>query len=391
MSAARQQAGTWISQYNARLICGSGLSQSGPDGYCAANRNSPNYNAQLTLESPNTGVTGPGTFSFFTQCADNLRLDYETFDYTKQSDGLKGYQEYMSWIKASLIAGKQATIGTIYKTGGDAQYDHIVTVVAVGTNHDVEDSTYYPDDVLYIDDHGTYSFKENGKIQWGGGPSVPSSHGCTPFIYSYYFDSLPYSRKDANKYGNSYSIILPSTTGTIETGAGGNGQDTVTIVGPKNYGNAIAGPKDESGETYPVTITIETPTYTNGVENPKDPIAFWNYENPYIGTTDRGMSCTNEGPSAWMDITLRVTVNGLTPGEQYLIYQFTFDLLNGVNRPLDVPTKDFNKNGRLMAKSVAFLYADPGSTSHQTTYFSTSDKIEIFRVVKSDIETVFLN
>jgi len=91
MSAARQQAGTWISQYNARLICGSGLSQSGPDGYCAENRNSPNYNAQLTLESPNTGVTGPGTFSFFTQCADNLRLDYETFDYTKQSDGLKGY------------------------------------------------------------------------------------------------------------------------------------------------------------------------------------------------------------------------------------------------------------------------------------------------------------
>ena len=97
---------------------------------------------------------------------------------------------------------------------------------------------------------------------------MPSSHGCTPFIYSYYFDSLPYSRKDANKLGNSYSIIMPSTTGTIETGAGGSGQDTVTIVGPKNYGNAIAGPKDENKETYPVTITIDSPTYTNGVENP---------------------------------------------------------------------------------------------------------------------------
>jgi glycine dehydrogenase len=33
----------------------------------------------------------------------------------------------------------------------------------------------------------------------------------------------PYSRKDANKLGNSYSIIMPSTTGTIETGAGGDG------------------------------------------------------------------------------------------------------------------------------------------------------------------------
>ncbi len=72
----------------------------------------------------------------------------------------------------------------------------------------------------------------------------------------------------------------------------------------------------------------------------------------------------NEGPSSWMDITLRVTVNGLTPGQQYLIYQYTFDLLDGENKPLGVPTSDFNKNGRLMATSVAFLYADGESTSH---------------------------
>jgi hypothetical protein len=70
-----------------------------------------------------------------------------------------------------------------------------------------------------------------------------------------------------------------------------------------------------------------------------------------------------------------------------LIYQYTFDLLDGQNKPLGVPTSDFNKNGRLIATSVAFLYADGESTSHQTTYKTTSDKVEIFRVVKSDLET----
>ena len=65
-----------------------------------------------------------------------------------------------------------------------------MTVTAVGTNHDITDPTYYDDDVLYIDDHGAWSFKANGNVQWGGGPAIPSSAGCTPFIFSYYFKDL---------------------------------------------------------------------------------------------------------------------------------------------------------------------------------------------------------
>ena len=56
MSAAGMQAGTWMSQYNTRLVCGSGLSQSGVDGACAQNSQQPNYNAELLLEDPNTGI-----------------------------------------------------------------------------------------------------------------------------------------------------------------------------------------------------------------------------------------------------------------------------------------------------------------------------------------------
>jgi len=109
-------------------------------------------------------VTGPNTYSHFSQYADNAVLEYETFNYTDQSDGIAGFKEYMSWIKLMLIQGKQTTIGTIFRTGSNTQYDHIVTVTAVGTNHDVTDSTYYDDDVLYIDDHGAWSFKANGNV-----------------------------------------------------------------------------------------------------------------------------------------------------------------------------------------------------------------------------------
>ena len=50
------------------------------------------------------------------------------------------------------------TIAMLKQGGLADQYDHIVTVLKVGTNHDVTDATYYDDDVLYIDDHGSYSF-----------------------------------------------------------------------------------------------------------------------------------------------------------------------------------------------------------------------------------------
>lgn len=376
MSAARQVAGTWMSQFNSRLVCGSGLSQSGPDGWCVEHKSN-NYNAQLTLESPNTGVTGPNPYSYFTQCGFNARLEYDTFDYQNQSDGISGFQEYMSWIKRMLINGKHTTIGTLARGLDDSQYDHIVTVLAVGTNHDTKDASYYPDDVLYIDDHGTYSFQANGKIQWGGAPAIPSSAGCTPFVFSFTFESLAQTRRSA-QLANSYSIVIPSSTGKIETGAGANGYDTVTIIGPKNYGFAISGPMDEEHTTLPVMVTIDSPTFTNGVENPRDPVADWNYENPYIGSSDKGISCTNTPPTSWMAMTLTVTVSELTPGVSYNLYRYTFGLLNGGNEPLQVPSKSFNKHAD---QATAVLNFKAENVDFVVTFNTSSDKVEIFRVV----------
>ena len=71
---------------------------------------------------------------------------------------MTGFKEYMSWVKSMLIKGKQVTIAMLKQGGLADQYDHIVTVLKVGTNHGVTDATYYDDDVLYIDDHGSYSF-----------------------------------------------------------------------------------------------------------------------------------------------------------------------------------------------------------------------------------------
>jgi len=62
--------GEWISQYDTRLLCGTGLGQSGApvttDAFCAANGNLANYNAQVLFEVPNTGVAG--TTEAWDQC-----------------------------------------------------------------------------------------------------------------------------------------------------------------------------------------------------------------------------------------------------------------------------------------------------------------------------------
>src|SRR5271165_5593060 len=55
MMEAGLNNGQWMSQFNARLICGTGLSQSGQDGACIARGGAVNYNAQLLIEDPDTG------------------------------------------------------------------------------------------------------------------------------------------------------------------------------------------------------------------------------------------------------------------------------------------------------------------------------------------------
>src|ERR1700683_218280 len=148
MMEAGVNNGQWMSQFNARLICGTGLSQSGPNGACAAHAGQVDYNAQLLIEDPGTYVSGPNTYADAALCLANSRLSGTTFDYSTQSKGIAGYDEYMSWVKQEVISGHQVTLAVLMKGGSDPQYDHEVAVIKIGTNHSPTDPTYYSDDVV---------------------------------------------------------------------------------------------------------------------------------------------------------------------------------------------------------------------------------------------------
>jgi hypothetical protein len=221
-----------------------------------------NFNAQLLIEDPGTGVSGPNTYADAAQCLANSRLSAATFHYTAQSSGMAGYEEYMSWVKQQVIAGHQVTIAILLNGGSDPQYDHEVSVIKIGTNHLPTDPTYYPDDVVYFDDHGVYtlsgdSFTSNPRIPPGAGAD---STGCTPYVFGYTFGSLAKTRAGANRHdAQAYSIVIPGER-AILVYTGGSGYDPVPIVGPHNYAFSVAGPEDPKGETLPVALTIVGPT-----------------------------------------------------------------------------------------------------------------------------------
>ena len=267
--------------------------------------------------------------------------------------------------------------------GSDSQYDHEVAVIRIGTNHSPTDPTYYPDDVVYFDDHGVYtlsgsSFTSNPAIPPGAGSD---STGCTPYVFGYTFASLANTRAGANRKGaRAYSIIIPGDS-TIETYTGGSGYDPVPIAGPHNYGFSVAGPLDPTSVTVPVALTIGGPTVTKGVANPLDPVAGYDYENPMIGTSVWGLSCTNKPPGARMtNFVLQVTVSGLTPGISYNLYEYEFSAIEGEGAAaaLAVPVQDFNANRSLATHVTTFTAA--GSTFQQSIT-TTSDKIVVFRAV----------
>ena len=308
--------GQWMSQLNTRLVCGTGLLQAGPPNACAMHAHTPNYNAQLLIETPGTGVTGPHVYANAAQCMANARLSGTTFPYARQSAGMAGYEQYMAWVKARVIAGDQVTLAVLLNGGSDAQYDHEVSVLKIGTNHAVTDARYYPDDVIYFDDHGVYTLEGR---KFGTNPGIPPGagadrKGCTPYVFGYSFASLPNTRAGANRRGaQGYSVVIPQAE-AIRTGAGGDGYDTVGIVGPHNYAFAVSGPRDRAGETLPVSLEIVGPTLARGKANPVDPIAGYNYENPMIGGNVLGKGCTDKTPAPMTQFTLKATVSGAGEG-----------------------------------------------------------------------------
>jgi hypothetical protein len=235
MMQAGLNSGQWMSQFNARKICGTALAQAGPGDWCSRYKNLPNYNAQLLLESPYDpaapeNVSGKNAFASAGLCLANSRLDGRSYPWNKKASGvlvnqgLDGYKDFMSWVKGETIAGRQVTIGVLLKYGVDPQYDHEVTVLAVGTRNPTS-TAYDGDDVLYFDDHGAYTLvgsnlnKGNPAIPYGAGSD---SAGCTPYVFGYTFGSLAQTRKGASLgSAQAYSIVIPGINPTY-TYTGGN-------------------------------------------------------------------------------------------------------------------------------------------------------------------------
>jgi hypothetical protein len=402
--------GQWMSQYYTRLLGASGLSQSGPNGWGKIKKHffptadtSADQNAQVWIEAPATAVSGPNPYDYAALCLANARLKATTFDYQREPAGMAGYQQFMSWVKQEVINGNQVTIALLCQDDWDPQEDHIVTVIKIGTNHVNRDgtfsATYYPDDVLYFEDHGATGIGEDTSIPPGAG----SDKGCLPYVFGYAFKDLPHTREQANGDKRSkppaydYSIVIPDNK-WITTVAGGDGyQKNVHIIGPHNFAFSVSGPVDSSSETLPVALTILGPTKTDGKDNPFDPLAGYNYENPMIGKSVQGNGCTNRQPGPMTNFRLQVTVSGLTPGVAYNLFEYDLEPVpdpqtsaywnisatpSGGGIALQIPTGNFNAHAD-MAAHVTKLTAT-GPTYVQKVSTKNSQEIVAFRCVPVD-------
>jgi hypothetical protein len=180
-------------------------------------------------------------------------------------------EDFLVWVKQNVLRGYPVIIGVYmnyYKfydvstpSAGDADYDHIVPVIGIRSNHPLTDTTtYYEDDEIIFSDNGL----------WG----VPTN---PPYVFNYTFADFPHSRSEANdKNGEVYS--LPNTA--------------------SNYGMMITGLSDSKQETLPVRVDTNV-----------------NYEKPEMkeGSNDRPAS---------MAVTLTVTVSKMTPNTNYMLYRY---------------------------------------------------------------------
>ena len=378
--------GLWASQFNVRLLCGyqsngrdgfakgTPLSQSGPDGYCAAHGGSAEVASQLLIDD---GDAAKGENSVLT-CTENAGLAAVRYITPATVDGVAAYRDFIVWLKKQLIAGHWPTVGVLTQGGANDEYDHIVSVMFVGTNHAITDSNYYEDDVVYFEDHGAYTFDGASPTD---NPAIPpgaraNSRGCVPYVFGVRVGDLVRTRAsfDALTTGQPYAVALPRWSAS-----GGSVLD---------YAFAVTGPLDDDGVTLPVVVSIEKSS-TNGSENPRDPKAGYQYEAPYVGSTDDGTSCTNAPPSSWMDLELRVEVQGLVAGKRYKLYRYLFDgvkpvggvLPVGAGAALAVPRARFTAQSARATSAATFTAT---GASYSETFALRSDRVAVFRAVPAD-------
>jgi hypothetical protein len=213
--------GQYCSQYTARSIASPGVPQSNPD-------------SQLLLGNNDVST------------AVAMRLAASPWNGTARTPT----KNFLAWTKSHLLSGHPVIIGvftneyrfsgTLKPKAGDADYDHIVPVVAVGSDRALEPNAdrYFASDVLTFSDNGLWN---------------PS--GTPAYLFSYRFAEIQRNRRQAN--GPRKPIYSLKDNG-------------------RNYGIAITGVVDEAGVTIPVRLTTsrndEVPAMVNGLNTPPAPM-----------------------------------------------------------------------------------------------------------------------
>ena len=115
-------------------------------------KNRGQYYCQTLLQiGDNTGDSSIG-FDINEQLLKKLHLQLEQFNVKHQNTK----HAFIPWIKKHVMQSYPVIIGVQdYLAGSnDPDYDHIAMVVGWGSNYDLSDTRYYPDDEIVLTDHG---------------------------------------------------------------------------------------------------------------------------------------------------------------------------------------------------------------------------------------------
>lgn len=182
MISARLYYGEYLSQYDVRALVSGG--------------NESNQNSQLLL-----GVND-------TQAAAKMHLNAAAYNTSSE----RSTNDFLSWVKGSVLAGHPVLIGVFMNGGSDPDYDHIVPVTGITSNYPLTSKYYASDQII---------FNDNGEA-----PGHP--------VWTINFSQFQANRRQANQ------ASAPAYT--------------VNNSGNDNYGIAITGIKDLDHETVPVRV-----------------------------------------------------------------------------------------------------------------------------------------
>ena len=237
---------------------------------------------------------------------------------------IRNAQEYLAWCKKMITKGHTITItvymnyylfyGTTDPNAGEWDYDHIVSISKIESNYD--DDLYHDDDVLTMEDHGLWAPRKTGP----------------QYLFSYTFKDFPGTREDANTQTDSNKIYTLPSSKTA-------GQ----------FGICHTGVIDLNKELLPITVNTNV-----------------NYESPEIPNH------SETRPPA-MNITLTVTVSGLNPNTNYVLYKYDDE-----NK---VPIKDFNKNKNNAVKVIEFIGPENNTNTYTIIEEILSNEKAFYRAV----------